>query len=89
MPGIRNLRDSLTYQAIVEEGRVEGHAEGLVEGRVEEACELLLALGERRFGPPDERLRAALAGIPDPTRLHTLATRVLDVSSWNELLESE
>ena len=61
MPGIRatpddvrrGMRDSLTYQAILEEGRPEGRA----EGRVDEARELLLELGTGRFGPPDARTR--------------------------------
>ena len=88
MPGIRNMRDSSTYMAIVEEGLVRGRAEGRVEGRVEEARELLLTLGERRFGAPDERNRATLAAIGDHDRSHALVTRVLSAASWDELLAS-
>ena len=84
MPGIRNMRDSSTYMAIVEEGLVRGRA----EGRVEEARELLLTLGEQRFGAPDERIRATLAAISDHDRLHALVTRVLHAASWDELLAS-
>lgn len=76
MPGIRTMRDSLTYQAILDEGRIE------------EARELLLELGERRFGPPDQRTRATRATLADHARLHALVGRLLDVASWDELLAS-
>ena len=82
MPGIRSMRDSLTYQAILEEGRVEGRA----EGRVDEARELLLELGTGRFGPPDGGTHATLRAIADRAQLHALAARLLTVASWHELL---
>ena len=78
MPGIRSMRDSLTYQAILEEGRVEG--------RVEEARELLLELGGDRFGPPDASTLATLMAIGNRAQLHALVARVFMVSSWSELL---
>jgi predicted transposase YdaD len=84
MPGIRSMRDSLTYQAIVEEGVERGRT----EGRVEEARELLLQLGEERFGSPPRRIRAMLAAIEDHDRLHALALSVIRVGSWDELLAS-
>jgi hypothetical protein len=82
------MRDSSTYQAILEEGRVEGRSEGLVKGRAEEAHALLLELGTRRFGPPDPIVSAALAAIDDHARLHALAARLLDVADWSEHLNS-
>jgi hypothetical protein len=85
MPGIRSMRDSLTYQAILEEGRAEGRA----EGRVDEARELLLELGTGRFGPPDARTQATLSAIGDRARLHALAARLLTASSWSELLAGQ
>jgi hypothetical protein len=78
MPGIRSMRDSSTYQAIVEEGRVEG--------RADEARTLLLYLGTRRFGPPDAATRAALEAVRDPERLDGWCKRLLDVTGWAELL---
>jgi hypothetical protein len=89
LPGIRSMRDSSTYQAILDEGRVEGRAAGRAEGRAAEARELLLQLGEQRFGPPDERTLATLAAIGDHTRLRALATHLLDAASWDELLTSD
>jgi predicted transposase YdaD len=85
MPGMRSMRDSSTYQAILEEGR----AEGRVEGRVEEARALLLELGTRRFGPPDARASATLAAIDDHDRLHALAARLFDAADWSDLLSSQ
>ena len=82
MPGIRNMRDSSTYQAILVEGRVEG----LAEGRLEEARALLLTLGQRRFGPPDQRTRETVRAMTDLARLHALAERLFDAASWDELL---
>ena len=78
MPGIRQMRDSLTYQAIRDEGRLEG--------RVEEARSLLFQLGERRFGPPDEPTRDSLTAIVHLGRLHALVMRAHDVTTWGEQL---
>jgi hypothetical protein len=46
MPGLRDMRDSSTYQAILDEGRAEGRAEGRIDGE----RRLLLLLGTPRFG---------------------------------------
>ena len=85
------MRESSTYQAILDEGRAEGltrgRAEGLTRGRAEEARALVLELGSQRYGAPTEQVRATLLAISDPHRLHSLARRLLDVSSWNELLD--
>jgi len=52
------------------------------------ARELLVALGEQRFGAPDERTLAMLAAIGDRARLHSLVTRLLNATSRDELLTS-
>ena len=72
------MKESSPYQAALEEGRREG--------RVAEARRLLLFLGGVRFGLPDERTHAALARIDTLEILEGLCIRVLDVSSWQELL---
>lgn len=79
---VRDMRESATYQAIVEEGR----ARGLVEGRAEEARAMLLRQGRKRFGPPDAHVLAMLDGINNRERLEELGERLLDVSTWDELL---
>jgi predicted transposase YdaD len=86
MPGIRNMRDSLTYQAIVEEGVERGLVQGRAEGRVEMLREMLLRQGEDRFGPVSEPARALLVALDDPDHLQALSIRILHVASWDELL---
>lgn len=75
--GIRVMKDSATYQAVLAEGRAEG--------RREAARELLLRLGTKRFGPPGPRVRRSLASLTDFERIEQLTERLLDVASWDEL----
>jgi predicted transposase YdaD len=72
--GVRKMKESVTYQAIVEEGRLE------------EARAILLRQGQKRFGPATAKVRAALEAITSVERLELLAERLLDVESWEELL---
>jgi hypothetical protein len=78
IPGVENMKDSDTYQAILDEGRVEG--------RVEEAKKILLLQGWKRFGVPDAPTRAALEALTEPEQLERLSERLVDVASWEELL---
>jgi hypothetical protein len=80
--GVRNMRESVTYQAILREGEAIGEA----RGRADEARRILLRLGERKFGPPTVGTRAELRRISDLERLELLTDRVLNASSWDELL---
>lgn len=74
------MKESVTYQAIIEEGEAKG--------RVEEARRLLLRQGRIRFGSPDSSSEAALAALTDLDRLERLSEQLLQVSSWKELLET-
>lgn len=78
LEGVRGMKESTTYQAILEEGR----SEGIVEGEKK----ALLLLGTRRFGPPDAATRAAIVSLDSIGKLDQLTARLLDVSSWDELL---
>jgi predicted transposase YdaD len=89
MPGLQAMRDSSTYQAILDEGRVEGRVEGRAEGRVEGERRLLLLVGEGRFGPPDDVTQTRLGAIEDADAIERLARRLLTVSSWAELLSTQ
>ena len=95
--GVRAMKESVTYQAILQEGREEGREEGLVQGRVQgreegreegrsESRQILLALGTVRFGKPSPKIRRAVARIADPETLKRLAVRVLSARNWTELL---
>lgn len=72
------MEESTTYQAIIAKGRAEGQAT--------EARKILLRQASKRFGPPDARAQTAIDAITDIDRLEQLSERVLDVSSWDELL---
>jgi hypothetical protein len=69
------MKESVTYQAIMDEGRQD------------EARRLLLRLGSARFGgaPAAEQLRT-LEAITEVSRLEDLVVRVSQVGNWGELL---
>ncbi len=72
--GVRAMRESITYQMILDEGRVEA------------LQKMILLQGRQRFGPPDEATTATLAGIEDLERLEFLCGQMLVAKSWQELL---
>jgi hypothetical protein len=76
--GVLSMKESTTYQAILQEG--------LVEGAVQEARKLLLRLGSKKLGRPSTRTQAALAKIADLGRLEALVERLETVESWRALL---
>ena len=89
--GIRGIEESSVYQDIFAKGEAKGEAKGRkrkgrVEGRVEEARLAILRLGRKKFGQPDEGVRTTIDAIDDIDQLNSLLDRILDVSSWNELL---
>ncbi|MFN8522667.1 MAG: hypothetical protein U0821_06110 [Chloroflexota bacterium] len=94
LSGVRDMRESTTYQAILEEGRSEGRSEGLSQGlsegesrgRVQGARLMLLRLGAQKFGLPSPGVAAQINVIEDLARLEALGDRVLQVTSWDELL---
>jgi predicted transposase YdaD len=94
--GVRAMKESSTYQAILSEGRTEGielgrqegRVEGRQEGRAEEARSLLLRLGALRFGSPDESIKAAITAVPEIQELEVLLERLLKAESWDELLHT-
>lgn len=87
--GVRNMRESTTYQKILREGREEGREQGRDEGRIIEARRFLMLLATNRFGEPDEESAAALEGIQDVERLEALGLRMTTdttIGSWRDLL---
>ena len=79
--GVRSMKESATYQAILQEGLEKG----LEKGR-EEALEILLSQGTRRFGKPPAKTRKMIGQITDREVLKSLALRLLEVDNWTELL---
>jgi predicted transposase YdaD len=80
--GVTAMRESSTYQYILEEGRVEGR----IEGRAQEARRILLRQGRKQFGAPDAAVQAALEAITDLDRLERMSERLLEVRTWQDLL---
>lgn len=76
------MRESSTYQAILEEGREAGRE----EGHVEEARELLREYGTLRFGPPDAPTLAALDTLAATITSEQIARRLVAATSWADLV---
>ena len=71
------MKESTTYQAIKQEGRLE------------EVREDIRVLGERKFHKPvPADVRTALENILDLAQLKELLKRILDAESWEDFLES-
>ena len=84
--GVLSVKDSIIYQDILDEGRIEGRKEGRTEGRVE----LLLRLGSKRWGAPGAGEKVALEAIADIERLDRMFDRLMetpgDLVDWDALL---
>ena len=72
------MRESTTYQAILDEGREEGR---LVEARA-----ILRRQGRKKLGTASAEVLSRLEAINDLDRLERMSERLLDASSWDELL---
>lgn len=79
-----DLRDSSTYQMIVEEGLAKGMAQGMAQG----LRRMLIKMAARHLGPPSEVVEESLSAIDDFERLQRMGQRALDVATWQELLET-
>lgn len=73
---LTHMHESSTYQAILDEGEARG------------IREMLLRQGRTRFGPPDDRVTAAVRAVNDLARLRRWGDRILSASSWDELLRT-
>lgn len=86
MKGVRSMKESDTYQMILEEGFAKGIDQGFAKGRAEEAKSLLLKIAEHRFGAPPPQIARQIDAIDDRDRLETLVERIAAVSGWEDLL---
>ena len=76
--GVRVMHDTAAWDEVYEEG--------LLDGRLETQIENLLELGRQRFGDPDAKTEAALAGIKDLKRAKRMVLAILNAKSWKALL---
>ena len=69
-----DLRESSFYKLVHEEGRMD------------EVRRMILSQGRRKFGASPPAIEATLEGITEQAKLEALADRLIDVSSWEDLL---
>jgi hypothetical protein len=74
--GVSTLEESDTYLAIIDEGPEKQVKEDILE------------LGKQRFGAAEEIHVSTLHAVSDLERLHRLPRRILDSSSWQDLLDT-
>jgi hypothetical protein len=74
--GVRGMRDSSTYMAILEEGRID------------QAREMIQQLGAKRFGKLKRNDLKSLRAITDLDRLGRIVDRLLDAADWADLLST-
>jgi predicted transposase YdaD len=80
--GVLSMKESSTYQAILQEGRAEGE----LHGAVAEAKRMLRLQCDDAFGPPDSRTAALIERLDDLPRLEEMLRRVRTAGGWTELL---
>jgi predicted transposase YdaD len=85
LSGVMQMEESVTYQAILSRGMQQG----IEQGQIDEARATLLRLGRTKFGPPTAEQEAAVNAITDLARLRALSEKLLDVSTWDELLKQD
>jgi hypothetical protein len=76
------------YDRALEQGLEQGRMEGLEQGLERGLRTALLRLGTKRFGRPSAAVEAQLNSIEDLTQLELLTDRVLDATSWADVLRS-
>ncbi len=79
--GVQRMKESTTYQAILEEGRDEGRTQGEVRARQDD----VLALLEERFGAVPPEVEARVRAVTDPARLRAALRQVLRINAPAEI----
>jgi hypothetical protein len=78
--GVRAMRDSDTYMAILEEGEEKG--------REKQAREDILRLAQKLLGPANEPMLGRLQSTTDLERLKRIHDRILEAKDWQDLLDT-
>jgi predicted transposase YdaD len=93
------LEDSSTYRALrdlflqrglqqgLQQGINQGLQQGLQQGRIQGVQEVLLELGQIRFGPAEPSIVEAIQAIQDLDRLKRMQLALLSSTTWKQLLE--
>lgn len=87
--GVQGMKESTTYQAILEEGREEGlekgREEGREEGRLASRRETLIAVLEERFPEVPAELRARIEQVQDVSQLFAAIRRAARITRIEDL----
>jgi hypothetical protein len=75
--GAKAMRESSTYQMILDEGRIQT------------LRDILLRLGKKHVGSPRPEDEAAVKGVTEAGRLERMIDRVETAADWNELLATQ
>ena len=78
LKGVRHMRESATYQAILDEGRDEG--------RAAEARRILVLAGQSRLHSPSPETQAKIDAVVPVERLEELIQRLYSAATWDDLL---
>jgi hypothetical protein len=81
-----DVEESTFFNELVATALARREARGEARGMVEGARNTLLRQGKKKFGPASAGVEAAIIAITDHTQLEQIAERVLDATSWEELL---
>ena len=84
---IMGIEESSVYQDLLQRGEARGLVKGAVKGALDEARKLVLKLGKKRFGLPNDQVKTALKGMVDVADIERLHDKLLDVKNWEELLD--
>ena len=77
----------MDQRAIFDTAYAEGYEKGFKEGqRIKAGLTVLLRIGTRMFGVPAPDVLAQLSAIDNLPELEALIDRLLEMSSWGELL---
>lgn len=78
--GVLGMKESTTYQYIIEEGEKKGIVKGVHR--------TILALGEDKFGKPSAAVVKRLKAVDDLDHLERISKNVLHAKTWKELLDT-
>jgi predicted transposase YdaD len=79
------MKESTTYQAILEEGREEGRKDGVREGLLTGRRDTLLAILRDRFPDVSDAVKARIECMDDPEGLQSTILRALHVDRIEDL----
>ncbi len=82
--GVTGMKESITYQAILNEGRSEGVKEGVASGTIAARQADLIDIIEERFGVVPPELAAHIRATSDSAKLQAAIRRAVRVQSLDE-----